>query len=118
MDYNRPHTCPNCDWSSMSSRIQYRGEAASLLSRGAATVCSPGRSDTRNTGGRRTPLLGKGGVAAHIKKRRRSLLSGRSAKREPDRAKHQERGGSLSHRLSEVKRTTPAAPFKGTRPFI
>src|SRR6266699_4887108 len=27
----------------MSSRIQYRGEAASLLSRGAATVCSPGR---------------------------------------------------------------------------
>src|SRR5437867_3880639 len=27
----------------MSSRIEYRGEAASLLSRGAATVCSPGR---------------------------------------------------------------------------
>src|SRR5437870_163889 len=27
----------------MSSRIEYRGEAASLLSRGAATECSPGR---------------------------------------------------------------------------
>src|SRR5436309_6925487 len=37
------HTCPNCDWSSMSSRIEYRGEAAPLLSRGAATVSSPGR---------------------------------------------------------------------------
>src|SRR5436309_15454624 len=37
------HTCPNCDWSGRSSRIEDRGEAASLLSRGAATVCSPGR---------------------------------------------------------------------------
>ena len=36
---------------------------------------------------------------------------------EPDRAK-QRKSGSLSHRLSEVKRTTPAAPFKGTGPFI
>src|SRR6266581_9057081 len=41
--YTLGHTCPNCDWSSMSSRIEYRAEAASLLSRGAATVCSPGR---------------------------------------------------------------------------
>ncbi len=37
------HACPNYDWRGMSSRIEYRGEAASLLSRGAATVCSPGR---------------------------------------------------------------------------
>src|SRR5438552_14088754 len=50
----RLHACPNYDWRGMSSRIEYRGEAASLLSRGAqarkraasrkgaATVCSPG----------------------------------------------------------------------------
>src|SRR6266699_1794637 len=37
------HACPNYDWRGMSSRIEYRGEAASLLSRGAATECSPGR---------------------------------------------------------------------------
>src|SRR5204863_9775531 len=50
------HTCPNCDWSGMSSRIQYRGEAASLLSRGAATVCSPGRKPGVNVVLRLSPV--------------------------------------------------------------
>src|SRR5439155_7275014 len=44
-------------------------------------------------------------MAAPIKKKRRSLLSGRRW------------GGSFKHRRLEVERTTPSAPVKGTGPF-
>src|SRR5437773_12369750 len=53
------HTCPNCDWTGMSSRIQYRGEAASLLSRRAAAVCSPGRKPGVNLVLRSSPVRGE-----------------------------------------------------------
>src|SRR5437879_5762673 len=53
------HTCPNCDWTGMSSRIQYRGEAASLLSRRAAAVCSPGRKPGVNLVLRSSPVGAK-----------------------------------------------------------
>src|SRR5437773_4330862 len=43
----------------MSSRIQYRGEAASLLSRRAAAVCSPGRKPGVNLVLRSSPVGAK-----------------------------------------------------------
>ena len=49
--------------------------------------------------------LGKGGVAAPIKKKTRSLLSGRR------------RGGSFKRFVFELEPTTLAAPFKGMGPF-
>src|SRR6266571_8119188 len=50
-------------------------------------------------------LLGKGGVAAPIKKKRRSSLAGADGV------------VRSSHQLLEVERTTPSAPVKGTGPF-
>src|SRR5438552_17277206 len=62
------------------------------------------------------PSLAKEGWLRPLRKRREASLAGADGHErsecEPDRAK-QGKAVRSSHRLSEVERTTPAAPFKG-----
>src|SRR5437870_2003316 len=79
----------------MSSRIEYRGEAASLLSRGAATVCSPGRQPGED-------------VVFEVKPRRGERSDERSeckpdAKRKRDSAQPQDRAQPVRDERSECK---------------